>query len=61
VIAERLKKVRSFIWLIQSKIGIVLLADIAGVDVEFAKETNFAEPTSIAMHLRILIGESIFC
>ena len=40
MIAERLKKVRSFIGLIQSKNCNRLFADIAGVGAEFLQETD---------------------
>ena len=60
VIAERLKNVRSFIWLIQSKACNTLFVDITRLGVNDPQETDLPQPTSITMQLRILIGESFF-
>ena len=49
MIAERLKKVRSFIWLIQSKNCNRLFADIVSADVEFPQETDLME-TRVAIN-----------
>ena len=49
MIAERLKKVRSFIWLIQSENCNILFADIDGVGVEFSQETDPME-TRVAIN-----------
>ena len=49
MIAERLKKVRSFIGLFQSKDCNRLIADIVGVGVEFPQETDLME-TRVAIN-----------